>query len=140
MRKFLALAAAVLFLTTTVHAQKAGKGEAPRPDEFYSCPKHSQVTSHEPGKCSVCGTELTLSPKEKRAANNVKRYICPVHMDVAKHDPGKCPKCGSKLNLSPKEHSKAQLTKVYTCPMHPEVALDKEGNCPKCDKPLVEKK
>jgi hypothetical protein len=121
-------------------AQKAGKGEAPKPDEFYSCPKHPNVTSHEPGKCSICGTELSLTPKEARAAATVKRYTCPVHQDVVKHDPGKCPKCGKKLNLSPKEQAKAVVTKVYTCPMHPEVALDKEGNCPKCGKQLVEKK
>jgi transcription initiation factor IIE alpha subunit len=139
MKKFLLVALAIAFSTITAYAQKAGKGEAPKPDEFYSCPKHSEVTSHEPGKCSVCGTELTLTAKEKRAANSVKKYTCPVHMDIVKHDAGKCPKCGRKLNLSPKEQSKAQITKVYTCPMHPEVALDKEGNCPKCDKPLVEK-
>jgi transcription initiation factor IIE alpha subunit len=139
MKKFLLVALAIAFSTITAYAQKAGKGEAPKPDEFYSCPKHSEVTSHEPGKCSVCGTELTLTAKEKRAANSVKRYTCPVHMDIVKHDAGKCPKCGRKLNLSPKEQSKAQVTKLYTCPMHPEVALDKEGNCPKCDKPLIEK-
>jgi hypothetical protein len=139
MKKFLLVALAIAFSTITAYAQKAGKGEAPKPDEFYSCPKHSEVTSHEPGKCSVCGTELTLTAKEKRAANSVKKYTCPVHMDIVKHDAGKCPKCGRKPNLSPKEQSKAQITKVYTCPMHPEVALDKEGNCPKCDKPLIEK-
>jgi transcription initiation factor IIE alpha subunit len=139
MKKFLLVALAIAFSTITAYAQKAGKGEAPKPDEFYSCPKHSEVTSHEPGKCSVCGTELTLTAKEKRAANSVKKYTCPVHMDIVKHDAGKCPKCGRKLNLSPKEQSKAQITKVYTCPMHPEVALDKEGNCPKCDRPLIEK-
>jgi hypothetical protein len=139
MKKFIIVAVAVLFSTFTGYAQKAGKGEAPKPGEYYSCPKHSKVTSHEPGKCSVCGTEMSLSPKEKRAASVAKNYACPVHMDVVKHDAGKCPKCGRKLNLSPKEQSKAQVTKVYTCPMHPEVALNKEGNCPKCDKPLVEK-
>lgn len=122
-----------------VMAQKAGKGTAPKPDEFYVCPKHSQITSHEPGKCSICGSELSISPKEQRASSVVKRYTCPIHQEVVKHDPGKCPKCGRKLNLSAKEQAKAELMKVYTCPMHPEVALDKEGNCPKCGKQLVEK-
>jgi hypothetical protein len=139
MKKFLVVALAIVFSTITVCAQKAGKGEAPKPDEFYSCTKHSEVISHEPGKCSVCGTEFSLTSKEKRAVSTAKNYTCPAHMDVVKHDAGKCPKCGRKLNLSPKEQSKAQVTKVYTCPMHPKVALDKEGNCPKCDKPLVEK-
>ena len=140
MRKFFLLMIMFTATITSSFAQKAGKGDAPKPDEFYSCPKHNQITSHEPGKCSICGTELALAPKEQRAANTVKTYTCPVHQDVVKHDPGKCPKCGKKLNLSPKEQAKAEVTKIYTCPMHPEVALDKEGNCPKCGKQLVEKK
>lgn len=140
MKRFFVL---MFMFTATIFsavAQKAGKGEAAKPDEFYSCPKHSQITSHEPGKCSICGTELTLSAKEQRASNTVKRYTCPIHQDVVKHDPGKCPRCGRKLNLSPKEQAKAEVTKIYTCPMHPEVALNKEGICPKCGKQLVEKK
>ena len=129
------------FIVSIVSAfgQKAGKGTAPKPDEFYSCPKHSQITSHEPGKCSICGSELTLSPKERRASGSVKNYTCPVHFDFVKHDPGKCPKCGRKLNLSAKEQAKAKVTKIYTCPMHPEVALTKDGICPKCGKDLIEK-
>src|SRR5688572_134310 len=112
MKKFLIVAIAVLFSTLPVYAQKAGKAVAPKPDEFYSCPKHNEVTSHVSGKCSMCGSELTLTQKEKRAASLVRNYNCPVHMDVVKHDAGKCPKCGRKLNLSPKEQSKAQVTKV----------------------------
>jgi transcription initiation factor IIE alpha subunit len=123
-----------------VIAQKAGKGVALKPNEFYSCPNHSQVTSHEPGKCSICGTELSSSKKEIRAANTIKNYTCPAHMDIVTHNPGKCPKCGRKLNLSAKEQLKSEVSKVYTCPMHPEVALDKDGNCPECGKALVEKK
>jgi len=139
MVKLFLVAFVSIISVTSVFAQKAGKGEAPKPDEFYSCPKHSQVTSHEPGKCYICGSELSLSKKEIRAANTIKNYTCPVHMDVVAHDPGKCPKCGRKLNLSAKEQLKSEVTKVYTCPMHPEVALDKDGVCPKCGKPLVEK-
>jgi transcription initiation factor IIE alpha subunit len=124
----------------SVFAQKAGKGTAQKPDEFYSCPKHNQITSHESGKCSICGSELALTPKERRAASTVKNYTCPVHFDVIKHDTGQCPKCGRKLNLSPKEQAKAEVTKIYTCPMHPDVALNKDGVCPKCGKDLIEKK
>jgi transcription initiation factor IIE alpha subunit len=140
MKSLIVVTILLFFGTTTIFAQKAGKGEAQKPTEFYSCPKHEQITSHEPGKCSICGTELSLSSKEKRAANDVKRYTCPVHSDVESHDPGKCPKCGKKLSLSRKEEMKAQVTKVYTCPMHPEIALTKEGVCPKCQRQLVEKK
>lgn len=140
MRQTIVLAVAIILSITSVFGQKAGKGTAPKPDEFYSCPKHSQITSHEPGKCSICGSELTLSSKERRAASTVKNYTCPVHFDVVKHDPGKCPKCGRKLNLSTKEQAKAEVTKIYTCPMHPEVALTKDGICPKCGRDLIEKK
>lgn len=52
---------AFILSITTLFAQKAGKGEASKPDEYYSCPKHTEVTSHEPGKCSICGTELSIS-------------------------------------------------------------------------------
>jgi transcription initiation factor IIE alpha subunit len=140
MKRLFVVAFAFILSATSIFAQKAGKGEAPKPDEYYSCPNHSQVTSHEPGKCSICGTELSLSKKEIRAANTIRNYTCPAHMDVVTHNPGKCPKCGRKLNLSAKEQLKSEVTKVYTCPMHPEVALDKDGVCPKCGKALVEKK
>jgi len=139
MKQLILFTFAFILSASSMFAQKAGKGEAPKPDEFYSCPKHNEITSHEPGKCSICGTELALSSKEKRASNDVKRYTCPVHQDVVMHDPGKCPKCGKKLNLSPKEQLKSEATKTYTCPMHPEIALDKNGNCPKCGKPLIKK-
>lgn len=139
MKQTIVLAIAFLLGITSVFAQKAGKGIAPKPDEFYSCPKHPEITSHKPGKCSICGTEFTLSPKEDRAAATVKSYTCPVHFEVVKHDPGKCPKCGRKLNISAKEQAKAEVTKIYTCPMHPEVALTKDGVCPKCGKELIEK-
>ncbi|MBL0098420.1 MAG: hypothetical protein IPP46_19515 [Bacteroidetes bacterium] len=32
----------------------------------YSCPMHINVTSNKPGKCTQCGMDLSLSPKEKR--------------------------------------------------------------------------
>ena len=139
MKKLLLFVVISLFSISGVIAQKAGKEVVLKPDEYYACPKHNKITSHEPGKCSICGAGLTISSKEQRASALVKRYTCPVHQDVVKHDPGKCPKCGKKLNLSSKEQMKAEVTKVYTCAMHPEVALDKEGNCPKCGKQLVEK-
>ena len=139
MKKLLLFLLIFLSSIPALIAQKAGKEVTLKPDEFYACPKHNQITSHEPGKCSICGTELSISSKEQRAAALVKRYTCPVHQDVVKHDPGKCPKCGKKLNMSSKEQMKAEVAKIYTCPMHPEVALDKQGSCPTCGKKLVEK-
>jgi ssDNA-binding Zn-finger/Zn-ribbon topoisomerase 1 len=140
MKRLIVLLIAFALGGTSAFAQKAGKGGGPKPTEFYSCPRHAQITSHDPGKCSVCGTELSLSSKERRASVDVKRYTCPVHSEVANHDPGNCPKCGKKLTLSNKELMKAEVTKIYTCPMHPEVALTKDGICPKCSGNLIEKK
>lgn len=139
MKRLVIAAFAFMLSATTIFAQKAGKAETPKPQEFYSCPKHNQVTSHDRGKCSICGTELSLSQKESRAANIIKNYTCPAHIEVVAHDPGKCPKCGRKLNLSAKEELKPKVAKIYTCPMHREVALDKDGVCTKCGKALVEK-
>lgn len=140
MKKLVSLTMALFLISTCIFAQKAGRVDTTKHETFYSCPKHPEVTGHEPGKCPKCGMEFTLSPKEQMKAREMKNYKCPVHLEVAKHDPGKCPKCGKKLTLSAKEQMKAEVAKVYTCPMHPEVALDKEGNCPKCSKALVEKK
>ena len=140
MKKLIFLTVTLVFASTYIFAQKAGRVDTLKHANYYSCPMHPEVTGHEPGKCPKCGMELNLSTKEQMKAKEMKNYTCPVHLDVTKHDPGKCPKCGKKLNLSPKEQMKAEVVKLYTCPMHPEVALDKEGNCPKCGKTLVEKK
>lgn len=140
MKRLFILFVAFFFTATCVFAQKAGKVDTVKHATFYACTMHPDVTGHEPGKCTKCGMELSLSPKEQMKAKEVKNYKCPVHLDVTKHDPGNCPKCGKKLNLSPKEQMKTEVMKTYTCPMHPDVALDKEGSCPKCGKTLVEKK
>ena len=130
----------LLITTLGVFAQtKAGKVDTTSHATVYSCPKHPEVTKHQPGKCSKCSMELSLSGKEQLKAAQVKNYTCSVHLEIATHTPGSCPKCGKKLHMSSKEQMKAEVTKLYTCPMHPEVSLDKEGNCPKCGKALVDK-
>ncbi|RPD43457.1 heavy metal-binding domain-containing protein [Paracnuella aquatica] len=141
MKKILFMAVAILISSATLLAQtKAGKVDTSQHATFYTCPKHSDVVSHQPGKCSTCGTELTLTTKEEMKTSALKNYTCPVHISVTSHDPGKCPQCGRKMNWSPKEQMKAEVTKLFTCPMHPEVALNKDGICPKCSKPLEERK
>jgi len=132
---------AFLMAAPAVFAQtKAGKVDTAKHTSLYVCPRHSQTTSHTPGKCPICGMDLTRSSKEQMKAAITKNYSCPQHVAVTSHDPGKCPQCGKKLQLSPKEQMKAETVRLYTCPMHPEVALDKDGKCPKCGSALVEKK
>jgi transcription initiation factor IIE alpha subunit len=130
-----------ILMSVSVFAQeKAGKKDTTQHTVIYTCPKHSDVVSNEPGKCPKCGMDLKLSTKEEMKMEVTKAYSCPIHKDVTSHNPGKCPQCGRKLNLSPKEQMKAEVTKIYTCPMHPDVSLDKDGKCPKCGRALVEKK
>lgn len=141
MKKIIIAVVAFLVAAPAIFAQtKAGKIDTTKHTSFYVCPRHSQITSPTPGKCPICGMELTLSGKEQMKASITKNYSCPQHVEITSHDPGKCPKCGRKLERSPKEQMTAQAVKLYTCPMHPDVALDKDGVCPKCGSTLVEKK
>jgi transcription initiation factor IIE alpha subunit len=141
MKKILIIIVSILVANYAGLSQtKAGKIDTSAHAQYYSCPMHPDVISHEPGKCPKCGMELSLSTKEQMKVDVSKKYVCPVHLSVTSHDPGKCPQCGRKMNLSTKEQMKAEVVKLYTCPMHPEVSLDKNGVCPKCGKALVEKK
>ena len=133
------LLSSVLFFSTQLSAQKAGKTDTTKHPSFYTCSMHPEVMLMKPGKCPKCGMDLILSKKEEAHSSSQKQYNCPIHLNVTSHDPGKCPQCGRKLTLSPKEQMKAEVMKTYICPMHPDVALDKDGKCPKCGRALVEK-
>lgn len=93
----------------------------------YICPMHPDVTSDKPGKCSKCGMDLNLSPKEKMKQEVMKIYTCPMHPDVTSDKPGKCSECG--MDLVGKQ---IKAKKTYTCAMHPDVTSDKPGKCSKC--------
>ena len=139
MKKYCLIIVALFFSFGVLAQNKAGKVDSTKHELFYSCPKHSDITKHEAGKCPKCGMELNLSPKEINKANTVKNYTCPVHLDVTSNHAGKCSKCGRKLNLSAKEQMKSEVVKSFSCESHPEVSMDKQGKCPKCNKTLVEK-
>lgn len=74
----------------------------------YSCPMHPEEKSDKPGKCSKCGMDLTLSPKEKMKMEVMKTYTCPMHPDVTSDKPGKCSKCGMDLKEKKADHSNHQ--------------------------------
>lgn len=63
----------------------------------YSGPMQLTVTSHNPGKCPVCGRKMTLSSKEQMKAEVTKLYTRPMHPEIALDKDGKCPKCGTAL-------------------------------------------
>ena len=125
---------ALTILSVSVFAQdtktqKIAKQETEK--EKYVCPMHPDMVMDEPGKCTKCGTELNLSPKEKMKMDVMKIYTCPMHPDVSHDKSGKCPECGMDL----KEPEKT--TKAYSCSMHPDVTSDKPGKCSKCNMDLT---
>jgi uncharacterized paraquat-inducible protein A len=120
------------FISLTLNAQeKASNNLKPRKHEGYTikyvCPNHPEITSDKPGTCSICGTALNLSPKEKVKWASAKLYSCSMHPDVRSDKPGKCPKCGMEM---------IEMKQVYCCPDHPNMVSEKPGTCPECNKPL----
>jgi uncharacterized paraquat-inducible protein A len=119
-----------LIAAQPVNAQKAKANvQANKPAtaiNTYTCPMHPDVTSDKPGKCSKCGMNLNLTPKEKMKMEVMKMYTCPMHPDVTSDKPGKCSKCNMELKET------GQTASSYSCPMHPDVTSDKQGKCTKC--------
>src|SRR6266540_848698 len=109
MKKLIMLMVSVFtILSVSVWAQDSSKAKMKTSKQKservkYSCPMHPDVTSDKPGKCTKCGMDLALSPKEKMKMEVVKKYCCPVHPEETSDKPGKCPKCGTVMNRSPKE-------------------------------------
>ena len=132
------------FATFTTLAQKS-KGNETRPKSTivvqsnYKCPMHSDVVSNEPGKCSKCNMDLTLSKKEQMKKEVMKDFTCPMHKEVVNDMAGTCAKCGKALVVVDRTGSK-QGKIVYTCSMHPDEVSDKPGKCPKCGMALEKKK
>ena len=132
------------FATFTSFAQKA-KGNIKTHKSTmmiqsnYRCPMHSEVVSNEPGKCSKCDTDLTLSTKEKMKKEAMKDFNCPMHKEVVSDMAGTCAKCGTALVVVDRRGSK-QVSTSYVCSMHPEVTADKSGKCPKCGMELTKAK
>lgn len=141
MKKYIMLLIAALTISSvSVFAQeKAGKKDTTQHTVLYACPMHPEITSNQPGKCTKCGMDLSVSKKEEMKRQVTKAYTCPVHTDVISDKPGKCPQCGKKLSLSKKEQMKAEVMKLYVCPMHPDEKSDKPGKCSKCGMDMKEK-
>jgi hypothetical protein len=91
---------------SSMHKNKSQKTKMEKAK--YSCPMHSDVTSNKPGKCSKCGMDLTLAPKEKKKTMAMKTYTCSMHPEVSSDKPGKCPKCGMDLIEKKDDHSDHQ--------------------------------
>ena len=107
MKKTIVLFAAFLIASVTLFAQEeASQKDSTIPAPQYVCPMHADVTSVNPAKCSKCGRDLILSPKEKMKMEVMKMYTCSMHPDVLSEKPGKCPKCGMALVEKKKSRKK----------------------------------
>lgn len=60
---------------------------------------HINMTSDKPGKCTQCGMDLSLSPKEKMKVVVMNAFELPMKCEGDKtyNKEGKCPKCGMAL-------------------------------------------
>src|SRR5215210_5770922 len=127
--------------TFTTFAQKA-KGNTKKAGSTitiqsnYRCPMHPDVVSNEPGKCSKCDMDLTLSKKEQMKKEVTKDYTCPMHKEVVSDMAGTCAKCGTALVVVDRKGSK-QGNISYVCSMHPNVIADKAGKCAICGMDLT---
>ena len=65
----------------------------------YSCPMHPNEVSNKPGKCSVCGMDLTRSKKEQMKMEVMKMYACPMHPNQTFDKQGKCAICGMDMTI-----------------------------------------
>ena len=102
-----------------------------QPARKYVCLLDLQVSSEEPGTCTVCGNELVPADL---AASGYVAFTCTEHREIQQSIPGKCPKCGRKLVL---EDLRAKPKLSYVCPMHPAVTSFFAGKCPRCAMELV---
>ena len=71
--------AALTILSVSVFAQDSTKHKMKVPKQKtektkYSCPMHPNEVNDKAGKCSQCGMDLTLSPKEKMKMEVMKKY------------------------------------------------------------------
>lgn len=132
------------FATFATFAQKAKgnkktTGSTMTIQSNYRCPMHPEVVSNEPGKCSKCNMDLTLSKKEQMKKEVMKDHTCPMHKEVVSNMAGTCAKCGTALVVVDRTGSKQGKT-VYTCSMHPNEVSDKPGKCPICNMDMTASK
>ncbi len=83
-------------------------------DTLYACPMHPEQTSHQHGRCPVCGMDL-----EQRTATPEELVGLRLRMSGPGHGvPG-------TAHIDTEEGAGH-----YVCPQHPEVRSDKPGRCP----------
>jgi len=99
---------------------------SPLPPKSWTCPMHPEVVDDRPGKCPICGMDLT--PVRLDLV-----WSCQLHLDaISEREPGRCRICGRQLVKIIKALS-------FTCPVHSKVNLPDPGKCPIDRRTLVAK-
>ena len=72
---------------------------------YYTCSMHPEIRESKPGKCPICGMNLTLVETEEHDDHSghdhggENYYTCSMHPEIRESKPGKCPICGMNLTL-----------------------------------------
>jgi membrane fusion protein, copper/silver efflux system len=71
--------------------------------DYWTCSMHPFVKQDGPGKCPVCGMDLTPVKKQQAQSaqttdnDEISYWTCSMHPFVKQDGPGKCPVCGMDL-------------------------------------------
>lgn len=113
----------------------AGSESSASAKQVWTCGMDPQVIQDHPGKCPICGMNLTLQEQGREPATMEKltadapaeeNYQCPMHPAIVQDHPGDCPACGMKLvkmkgSTAETEKSDGSMHRVsyYRSPMDP---------------------
>jgi hypothetical protein len=132
MKKIIIIAVAILVSSPALLAQwKAGRQDNTKHPVLNVCPTHSTTKINEPGKCPLCGMNVSLSQKEQMKSQITKSYTCPVSADIVS---------GKPSNLSLKEQMKWEVVKLNNHAVNANIARNKTDKCPGCGMALAGKK
>ncbi|KRT55552.1 efflux RND transporter periplasmic adaptor subunit [endosymbiont of Ridgeia piscesae] len=107
---------------------------------LYVCPMHPNETSHEPGRCSICGMFLVESTAEGSVEGMEMDPTMEHDHAGHQHAPTAMPIPEAAPQPNPAEHPVPHLRQqttasgqtLYVCPMHPQIVAKDPGSCPIC--------
>ena len=97
----------------------------------YTCPQHTEIVAHHPGRCSQCGALLHRSVKNKNNITGIGKYACAEHPDVTGKKGSKCTQCGKVIKIK----KQSSLKHPHTLPVC--INPGKSGKCRSCNSDLL---